>query len=104
MNILNKLIIEISEEIDRVAEFEHTDVAGYCRGLTRALQCIEKHADLYAGQDIVRVLRVYEFVGPRDKIEVQIANSIHGSKEPGNGVTIHASTVGVNPAIQFPVK
>ena len=31
--------------------------------------------------DIVRVLRVIEYVGPRDLIEKQIEHSIHGTKK-----------------------
>lgn len=49
--------------------------------------------------DIVRVLRVYEFVGPRDKVELQVARSIHGEKDWGNGVTIRAATIGTYPEI-----
>lgn len=50
-------------------------------------------------EDIVRVLRVIEYVGPRSKVEVQIANSIHGTKRPGNGVTIRAATLGTYPEV-----
>lgn len=44
----------------------------------------------------IRVLRVLEYVGPRDKIEATIARSIHGEKHAG-GMVIKATTVGINP-------
>jgi hypothetical protein len=50
-------------------------------------------------EDIVRVLRVIEYVGPRDKIEKQLANSLHGPRDCGNGVTIRAATIGSYPEI-----
>ena len=50
-------------------------------------------------EDIVRVLRIVEYVGPRSKIEVQLAGSIHGQRSPGNGVTIRAATLGLYPEI-----
>ncbi|API60581.1 hypothetical protein BSL82_15860 [Tardibacter chloracetimidivorans] len=51
--------------------------------------------------DIVRVLRVVEYVGPRDLIEKQIANSLHGSKTFGHlgEVRISAVTIGEFPEI-----
>lgn len=49
--------------------------------------------------DTVRVLRVIEYVGPRDLIEKQIQNSIHGTKKIGNGVTINVATIGSFPEI-----
>jgi hypothetical protein len=42
--------------------------------------------------DIVRVLRVIEYVGPRNKVEPQVRDSIHGEKTY-RGVTIRAVTV-----------
>jgi len=50
--------------------------------------------------DIVRVLRVIEYIGPRSEIEKQIKQSIHGEKfiEKIN-VTIKAATVGTFPEI-----
>lgn len=34
-------------------------------------------------EDIVRVLRIYEFLGPRSAVEQQVARSIHGTRSPG---------------------
>lgn len=50
-------------------------------------------------EDIVRVLRVIEYVGPRAKIEQQIARSINGPVNFGNGVIIRCATVGQYPEI-----
>lgn len=50
-------------------------------------------------QDTVRVLRIIEYIGPRDKIEKQIAGSVHGTKECGNGVIIRAGTIGTFPEV-----
>lgn len=50
-------------------------------------------------QDTIRVLRVYEFVGPRSLVEAQVAKSIHGEKVVGNGVVIKGATIGTYPEI-----
>lgn len=50
-------------------------------------------------QDIVRVLRVIEYVGPRSWVEKTIANSIHGTKDVGMGGKISAATIGAYPEI-----
>jgi len=61
-------------------------------------------------EDIVRVLRVYEFVGPRTMVENQVARSIQGEKTldctwgPPNErvygkMVIKAATIGVYPDI-----
>jgi hypothetical protein len=50
-------------------------------------------------EDIVRVIRIIEYVGPRGKIETQIANSLHGTKDWGNGIRISAATIGEFPEI-----
>jgi hypothetical protein len=50
-------------------------------------------------EDIIRVLRVIEYIGPRSKVEKQVANSLHGTKEPGNGVIIRAATIGAYPEV-----
>lgn len=52
--------------------------------------------------DIVRVLRIVEYVGPRDLIEKQIEQSIHGTRKfgpRGLEVTIRAATIGGYPEI-----
>jgi hypothetical protein len=56
-------------------------------------------------EDIVRVLRILEYVGPRSAIERQIADSIQGEKRVrriDNGrelITIRAATIGMYPEI-----
>lgn len=56
--------------------------------------------------DIIRVLRVIEYVGPRDRVEDTVAKSVHGTKEVGNGLFIKAATIGAYPEIlgQVPEK
>lgn len=49
-------------------------------------------------EDIVRILRVIEYVGPRSAIENQVMGSIHGERTFGV-VTIKAATVGTFPEI-----
>ena len=52
--------------------------------------------------DTVRVLRVIEYVGPREDVERIVAQSIHGEKKIDNyrgGLTIRAATVGIYPEI-----
>ena len=49
--------------------------------------------------DIIKVLRVIEYVGPRDKVEQQVGKSITGPVNFGNGVTIRAATVGNYPEV-----
>lgn len=54
--------------------------------------------------DTIRVLRVLEYVGPRDLVEEQVRKSIHGervffSTNPQGAVTIRAATVGEFPEI-----
>lgn len=53
-------------------------------------------------EDHVRILRVYEFTGPRSLVEAQVAGSIHGDKIIGNGVVIKAATVGIYPEVLIP--
>ena len=49
--------------------------------------------------DIVRVLRVIEYVGPRDWVERTVSNSVHGTKDLGDGKEIRAATIGEFPEI-----
>lgn len=49
--------------------------------------------------DIVRVLRIIEYVGPRDRVEATVAGSIHGTKDAGLGLSIKAATIGTYPEI-----
>lgn len=50
-------------------------------------------------EDTVRVLRVIEYAGPRSRVEEAVANSIHGEKDAGRGLTIKAATIGTYPEI-----
>lgn len=53
-------------------------------------------------KDIIRVLRVIEYVGEREAVEACIANSIHGVlKINGSGgkYEIRAATIGIYPEI-----
>ena len=50
-------------------------------------------------EDIVRVLRVIEYVGPRADVEEQIRNSLHGERKGIGGCIIKAATVGTFPEI-----
>lgn len=50
--------------------------------------------------DIIRVLRVIEYIGPRDAVNNTIARSIHGTRQFGR-LTIHASVVAGFPEIEF---
>ena len=53
-------------------------------------------------EDIVRALRVIEYVGPRSAVEKAIKNAVHGIKVVGgeNGpLEIRAATIGLVPDI-----
>lgn len=50
-------------------------------------------------EDIVRVIRIIEYVGPRKLIEEQVKNAIHGTKSLIRGVNITAVTLGEYPEI-----
>lgn len=49
--------------------------------------------------DIVRVLRVIEYVGEREWVESTVANSIQGTKTVSYKGTIRAATIGSYPEI-----
>lgn len=49
--------------------------------------------------DTIRILRVVEFTGPREQVERQVANSLHGEKRLSNGVVIRVATLGAFPEI-----
>lgn len=44
--------------------------------------------------DTIRVFRLIEYYGPRDKVEEEIAKSIHGERIFFNEVRVRATTVG----------
>ena len=51
-------------------------------------------------EDIIRVIRLIQYEGPRSKVEKQVANSMHGGpKDWGNGVKITVTTLGDWPEI-----
>jgi hypothetical protein len=50
-------------------------------------------------EDIVRVIRIIQYVGPRSKMDAQIERSLHGTRDNGNGVRITAVTLGTIPEI-----
>ena len=53
-----------------------------------------------SSEDIVRVLRVIEYTGPRSSVERQISNSIHGTLSiPVSRLFIRAATIGEYPEI-----
>lgn len=55
--------------------------------------------------DTVRVLRIVEYVGPREAIEEQVGKSIQGEKtylHRTGKVTIRAATIGTYPEILEP--
>ena len=53
-----------------------------------------------ATEDVVRVLRLIEYEGPRSKVEKQLINSMKsGTHQHGNGVTIRIATLGDFPTI-----
>lgn len=52
--------------------------------------------------DTVRILRIIEYVGPRDKVEAIINHSIHGTQifgEYPNSTRISVATIGTFPEI-----
>ena len=49
--------------------------------------------------DIVRVLRIVEYVGDRAWVERTVARSIHGTKHCGGPCFINAATLGAYPEI-----
>lgn len=49
--------------------------------------------------DKIRVLRVIEYVGPRDRVEFVVSRSIQGEKDAGEGLIIRAATIGAYPEI-----
>ena len=50
-------------------------------------------------KEIVRVLRVIEYVGPRKWVEATVERAIHGTHRMPNGSFIRAATIGTYPEI-----
>lgn len=52
----------------------------------------------------IRILRLYEFIGPRDEVEQQVKQSMHGEvKLPKGNISIRATTLGEFPEV-FPAE
>ena len=49
--------------------------------------------------DIIRIMRIIEYVGTREKVEETINNSIHGTKIFSDDLQISVSTIGSFPEI-----
>lgn len=49
--------------------------------------------------EVVRVLRIIEYTGPREWIERTIAESIHGQYDCGHSCIIRTATIGTYPEI-----
>lgn len=49
--------------------------------------------------DTIRILRVIEYTGPRDRVEDCVARSLHGEKRLPGGLVIRAATVGSYPEV-----
>jgi hypothetical protein len=47
----------------------------------------------------VRVLRVIEYIGPREWVEKTVAQSIHGTRRVPTGGEIRAATIGSYPEV-----
>lgn len=54
--------------------------------------------------DTVQVMRIVIYEGPRDKVEKNIENSIHGTHTISNGVSITALTIKEFPVILIESK
>ena len=50
-------------------------------------------------EDYVRVLRVVEYIGPREWVETTVAGSIHGTRWLGTSKCIRAATIGSYPEL-----
>lgn len=51
-------------------------------------------------QNTIRILRLYEFIGPRSAVEAQVAASMHGTVTlPSGGIQIRATTLGEFPEV-----
>jgi hypothetical protein len=57
------------------------------------------YGDRSMTEDVVRVLRIIEYRGPRKWVESTVAKSIQGTRECGKGQTITAATIGNYPEI-----
>lgn len=49
--------------------------------------------------DIIRILRIIEYTGPRAAVEKQVEMSLHGEREGMHGCKIRAATLGLFPEI-----
>lgn len=51
--------------------------------------------------DIIRVVRIIEYIGPRELVEPAVEDSIHGVKKLPGGLQITVATIGPYPEILF---
>lgn len=49
--------------------------------------------------DLVRILRIIEYTGPRDAVEKHFIGVLYGEKRQTDGVVIKAATIGQFPEI-----
>lgn len=49
--------------------------------------------------DIIRVIRIISYEGPRDWVERTVVNSIHGERRVNDNCVIKAATLGTFPEI-----
>ena len=106
MNILNKLVAQLDKARGNAIDYlaDTPERKAYLDGLRDAMQIVEKEADAFGTEDIVRIVRIYEFSGPRSIVEEQVERSVQQVHQYGNGVLIRAATLGTFPQIMFPVK
>lgn len=53
-------------------------------------------------KEIVRVVRLVTFTGPREIVEEQVRNSVHGRRRLPGGLNIEAVTIGEFPDVMDP--
>lgn len=53
-------------------------------------------------EDVIRVMRIVEIIGPRSWVEKTVAASVQGTRACGRGCEIRAATIGAYPDILMP--
>lgn len=105
MNALERLRLIVEDKYSESKEYFPDDDSkreGYREALHDVLKALAQLMDTDA--EIVRVIRIYEFSGPRHVIEKQLAMSVQGEREFGNGGTVRAATLGLFPEVLYPQK
>lgn len=88
-----------------IGQLQQEDQKEACYSLWYALQEEAVIAGVIpAGEEQIRITRIYVFDGPRKLVERQVAHSLpDGTKQGwGGGVKIHVATVGQFPEILTP--